>query len=122
MVRQNSAQHLAQAFGVLSDETRLQILLLLESQPCLCVCHLQALLAKPQSTISRHLGVLLSCGWVTVARKGTAKIYRLALPRPGWLSELIQGAGYRWRLSPDGARLLSTAQQMYQDNAVWMAA
>lgn len=61
----------------LSDETRLRILAIL-GQGELCVCDLIAVLQMPQSTISRHLALLKSAGWVTDRRQGVWMHYRLA--------------------------------------------
>lgn len=61
----------------LTDETRLRILALLEHGE-LCVCDLIAVLKMPQSTISRHLALLKSSGWVTDRRQGVWMHYRLA--------------------------------------------
>jgi ArsR family transcriptional regulator len=48
---------------VLADERRLAILALL-AQGELCVCHLVDILALPQSTVSRHVGLLKRAGLV----------------------------------------------------------
>lgn len=61
----------------LTDETRLRILALL-GQGELCVCDLMAGLQLPQSTVSRHLALLKSAGWLTDRRQGLWMYYRLA--------------------------------------------
>lgn len=61
----------------LTDETRLRILALL-GQGELCVCDLMAVLQLPQSTVSRHLALLKSAGWVIDRRQGLWMYYRLA--------------------------------------------
>jgi ArsR family transcriptional regulator, arsenate/arsenite/antimonite-responsive transcriptional repressor len=48
---------------VLADEHRLAILALL-ARGELCVCHLMEILDLPQSTVSRHVGVLKRAGLV----------------------------------------------------------
>lgn len=66
-------------------------LVLLEalSQEEACVCHLSALLAKPQPYISKQLGELREAGLVLDRRDGQRIYYRLAEPR---LAELLAAA------------------------------
>ncbi len=77
-----------------ADETRLRIVALL-AEGELCVCHVEAALALPQPTVSRHLGVLRAAGVVDARRDGTWVYYRLApQPRPevqAVLDELVRG-------------------------------
>lgn len=68
---------IARIFKALADETRLRIIgLLLTSE--LCVCDLTAVLALPQSTVSRHLAYLKNAGLVLDRREGVWMHYRLA--------------------------------------------
>jgi len=67
----------AQLFKALADETRLRILALLGSGE-LCVCDLMAILALPQSTVSRHLATLRNADLVEDRRQGVWMYYRLA--------------------------------------------
>lgn len=60
----------------LSDLTRGRILLALEGRE-LAVAELQSVLQLPQSTVSRHLGVLSRGGWVTARPDGASHRYRL---------------------------------------------
>lgn len=66
----------AKTFKALADETRLRIMALLTNGE-LCVCDLMAVLALPQSTISRHLSYLKNAGWVEDRRQGVWMHYRL---------------------------------------------
>jgi ArsR family transcriptional regulator len=66
----------AKIFKALADETRLRIMTLLANGE-LCVCDLMAVLALPQSTVSRHLSYLKNTGWVLDRRQGTWMHYRL---------------------------------------------
>jgi len=75
-----SMHHTAQLFKALSEVTRLRILSLL-SRGELCVCEIEAGLELPQSTISRHLGLLRQTGLVHGRRKGVWMHYRLAEPQ-----------------------------------------
>ncbi len=70
-------KHTARFFKTLADETRLRILVLLE-QGELCVCDLMAVLALPQSTVSRHLATLRHAGLVDDRRQGVWMYYQLA--------------------------------------------
>ena len=61
----------------LADETRLRLLVLLQSGRELCVCDLMQALDMPQSTVSRHLATLKRCGWLQDRRGGVWLYYRL---------------------------------------------
>jgi len=64
-------------FKALAHQTRLQILcLLLEGE--VCVCKIMAILELPQSTASRHLGILKNARLVEDRRDGTWAHYSLA--------------------------------------------
>jgi len=64
-------------FKALGDPVRLRLFYLLASRDELCVCHLTTALNLPQSTISRHLGILLHAGLVSNRREGKWMHYRL---------------------------------------------
>ena len=55
-------------FKVLSDETRLRILVLLYHKK-LCVCQIQGILDEAQPKISKHLGKLRDMGFVKDERQ-----------------------------------------------------
>ena len=63
---------------VLADPTRLRLLRLLERHE-LGVAELCHVLQLPQSTVSRHLKVLVDQGWIKGRSKGTANLYRMIL-------------------------------------------
>lgn len=63
-------------FKALADPTRIRITVLL-SRGELCVCDVTAVLAVPQSTISRHMAKLKSSGMVIDRRAGKWVHYRL---------------------------------------------
>lgn len=74
----------APVFGqlaALADPTRSRILLLLEQQP-LSVGEVCAVMQLPQSTVSRHLKVLLAEGWSVARAEGASRLYRMAKLRP----------------------------------------
>lgn len=62
--------------NVLADATRGRLLLVLEGQE-LTVSELCSVLQMPQSTVSRHLKVLVDDGWLEVRPEGTSRFYLL---------------------------------------------
>lgn len=76
---------LAQLFSLLSDETRLKLLVLI-SQGEKCVCTLHKSIGVQQSVASRHLALLRAHGLVTARRQGTWMHYQLSPEtwRPVW--------------------------------------
>jgi protein-tyrosine-phosphatase/DNA-binding transcriptional ArsR family regulator len=108
--------HPEHLFSALAEETRLRILMLLDSEPQLCVCHLQTLLERPQSTISRHLAVLLEDQWLTITRQGTWNIYAINPELPLWVRQVIRLSRMSWSLSVEGRDLLKHADQIYRAN------
>ena len=67
-------------FKAMADETRLRILALLACDGELCVCDIMAALELPQSTISRHLGILRKAGLVNDRKEGLWVYYTLVEP------------------------------------------
>ncbi len=61
-------EKLMNLFKVLSDETRLRILVLLYNKK-LCVCQIQGILEESQPKISKHLGKLRDMGFVKDERQ-----------------------------------------------------
>lgn len=62
--------------AALADPTRSRILLLLEQQ-ALSVSEVCAVLQLPQSTVSRHLKVLVDEGWANARSEGASRLYRM---------------------------------------------
>ncbi len=62
--------------AALADPTRSRMLLLLEQQP-LSVGEVCSVMQLPQSTVSRHLKVLVDEGWATARSEGTSRLYRV---------------------------------------------
>jgi DNA-binding transcriptional ArsR family regulator len=60
----------------LADATRSRLVALLERHE-LTVSELCAILQLPQSTVSRHLKVLMDDGWVTSRAEATSRLYRI---------------------------------------------
>lgn len=63
-------------FGILSDETRLRIIVLLNYKE-LCVCEICEILGLSQPKVSRHLSKLRDAGIVTDSRQGQWVFYYL---------------------------------------------
>lgn len=73
---QVSSARAAQLFHALSDETRLEIIEMLEHGEK-CVCDLQDRMDAAQSRLSFHLKVLKNAGFVTDRREGRWSYYEL---------------------------------------------
>ena len=67
----------ARMFKALSDETRLQIMGLVQAHGRLCVCEVQEVLGISQSKASRHLRYLRDAGLLADARDGAVVNYTL---------------------------------------------
>jgi ArsR family transcriptional regulator len=73
----------------LSDPGRLQVMKLLYAAGELCVCRIEEALDLPQPTVSRHLKLLKTAGWLEDRRKGKWVYYRLPEDMdPAWRSIL----------------------------------
>ncbi len=97
----------------LADETRARSLLLLERDE-LTVGEVSQVLQLPQSTVSRHLAILLNDGWLRVRADGTSRHYRLAPDLPDPLRRLWgavrEGLGATRAAAEDRARAGSVLQ------------
>lgn len=85
----------AQLLGLLSHETRLQLVLFLAQGPA-TVSETCAALGLAQSTASHHLGILRTTGLVTDRRDGQFVVYQLNVPvwrqvADGFFDHLLQG-------------------------------
>lgn len=74
-------------FKILSDETRLRILVLLYHQK-LCVCQLTGIMNESQPKISKHLAKLRDLGFVKVERQEQFIFYQLNLNNDLYLNIL----------------------------------
>jgi DNA-binding transcriptional ArsR family regulator len=86
MTSTNGYNKQAQLFRALSHPVRLRILEILARQDA-CVCHLTAILQRPQPYVSQQLATLREAGLVADRREGTLIYYRLADDR---LAELVE--------------------------------
>jgi len=101
----------------LSDETRLRILVLLQSESELCVCELTRVLQMVQPKISRHLAILRDQGILLDRRQGHWVYYRINPEIPAWswrtLTAITEGAHDRAPFSED--RLVLNAAASPED-------
>ena len=88
----------------LNDATRLRLLRLLERHE-LGVVELCDVLQLPQSTVSRHLKVLLDGQWVRARRQGTTNLYRMST------GELDGPVRKLWLLAREQTDAWATVQQ-----------
>ncbi len=80
-----------QFFKNLSDETRLNIALLIFAEQELCVCELTNSLNLSQPKISRHIAQLRDTGLLVQRRQGKWIYYRLSDSLPSWQVSTIEG-------------------------------
>ncbi len=76
-------------FALLSDETRLRCLLLLQRERELCVCELSQVIGSIQPKISRHLALLRQSGIVSDERRGQWVYYRLGESLEPWGQKIL---------------------------------
>jgi ArsR family transcriptional regulator len=88
----------------LADPMRLRLLRILERHE-LGVADLCDVLQSPQSTVSRHLKLLLDQGWVQSRRQGTNHLYEMIL------DELAPAARKLWLLARDQMESWATLSQ-----------
>ncbi len=74
---------------VLSDQTRLRCLLLLQAKDECCVCDFSHALQVTQPKISRHLAILRGAGIVSDRRAGAWIYYSLHPNLPAWAYRLL---------------------------------
>ncbi|QOI57976.1 As(III)-sensing metalloregulatory transcriptional repressor ArsR [Rouxiella badensis] len=79
-----------QLFKILSDETRLAIMMLLRESGEMCVCDICAATAESQPKISRHMAILREAELVLDRREGKWVHYRLSPHMPAWAAETIK--------------------------------
>lgn len=83
----------AEILQALADSTRLRILNLLTQAVEICVCEIVDALGVPQYTVSRHLTVLASAGWVEDRRRGKWVYYRIARDLKAYQKTLLNALG-----------------------------
>lgn len=81
--------YLSQRIKLLAHPERLRLLDVLRRQPE-CVCHLEALLGKPQPYVSQQLRVLREAGVISAERDGHNLYYQLCDAEIGrWLNTIL---------------------------------
>jgi DNA-binding transcriptional ArsR family regulator len=80
IMKQSSYRQAARLYHLLSHPARLRILDELRRSEA-CVCHLQAMLGRPQAYVSQQLRVLREAGVVRTRKDGLLVYYQLADPR-----------------------------------------
>lgn len=85
------ASNLTKIFKALGDETRLQIVeyLLFEEQ---CACDFTQCINKDQTTVSRHLRILVESGILKSEKEGRNIIYKI---RDNKTKELLKSFGLK---------------------------
>ncbi|OBU11226.1 metalloregulator ArsR/SmtB family transcription factor [Morganella psychrotolerans] len=78
-----------QLFKILSDETRLNIILLLKASGELCVCDIYTALNLSQPKTSRHLAMLREAGLLLDSKHGKWVHYRLSPALLPWVKQII---------------------------------
>ena len=79
-----------QFFQLLSDETRLRCLMLMQQEGELCVCELTHALDVIQPKVSRHLASLRDAGVVKDRRQGQWIYYKIHPELPKWALKVIK--------------------------------
>jgi len=80
---------LTQFTKIISDETRLRLLMLLVHGEELCVCQLTEVLGLSQPKISRHLAIMRTAKLIQARKSGLWVYYRLHDALPGWATETL---------------------------------
>jgi ArsR family transcriptional regulator len=82
-------KHAADFFKLLSDQSRLRILMLLTRRD-LCVCQLMGVLGIAQPLVSRNLSLLREGGLLEERRKGKLIFYSVKRDVPRWVHAVIR--------------------------------
>lgn len=89
-MKSNSYRQAVRLFSLLAHPARLRILDELRREEA-CVCHLQAILRRPQPYISQQLRVLREAGVIEGHKRGLYVYYRLADERAERLLQEVLG-------------------------------
>jgi len=79
-------------FSLLSDETRLRCVIMLQRERELCVCEISQIIGSNQPKISRHLALMRNSGLVLDERRGQWIYYSLNQELPQWAKRIIESA------------------------------
>jgi ArsR family transcriptional regulator len=75
-------------FKILSDMTRLRILMLLKRKE-LCVCQIMAILGISQPLISRNLSILNNAGFLDERKEGKLVFYSIKKDLPSFIKRML---------------------------------
>lgn len=91
---QHDAEHLAARLKALADPARLRLLSIVASSTDqeACVCDLIDPVGLSQPTVSHHLKVLTTAGFLTRSQRGTWAYYRLVPDALASLAEVLTSA------------------------------
>lgn len=94
-------------FKCLSDDTRLQLVLMIMAEQEMCVCELTHALDESQPKISRHLALLRQHGLLADRREGQWVYYRLSPALDAGARAVLQHTfqHYQGYIGPARARL-----------------
>lgn len=81
-----------ETFHMLSDETRLRALMLMDREGQICVCELVHALELSQPKISRHMAALRDSGLVNANRQAQWIFYSIDPDLPDWQRQVLSGA------------------------------
>lgn len=81
-------RYLTDIFGLLSDSSRLRILMLLDKKE-LCVCQIMGVLGMAQPLVSRNLSLLFRAGLLDDRREGKMVFYSMKRQLPDPLESLM---------------------------------
>ena len=79
----------ADIFKLMSDSTRLRILMLIEDEKELCVSDIAEAMQEIQPKISRHLAQMRTLNILATRRHGQQVFYHLAKELPVWVKEVL---------------------------------
>ena len=102
----------AEFFKILSDSTRLKLLVLLSLKGELCVCNLAKALDTPEYGVSRHLALLKAAGLVEARREGTWMYYRAVDQEDLLRQSVIQSLVGNVKHLPDIREMLRTTDKI----------
>jgi ArsR family transcriptional regulator len=100
-------------FKVLSDLTRVKLMVILAVSGETCVCSLKEALGVSGSMVSRHLGVLRTNGLVKARRQGTWMHYSLVSPPVGAMKHLIHYFASEVATDPEMKQILEKLKQSF---------
>jgi ArsR family transcriptional regulator, arsenate/arsenite/antimonite-responsive transcriptional repressor len=115
-------RNLIEAFKAVGEPTRFRALrLMIEAESDLCACEIIDVLQKPQYTISKCLGILVSAGLIDERREGRMMMYSLIhSPRNDAIFESFRSVGLTDddELGADRKRLLGRLAQRDEDGRI----